>query len=397
MSSAIRPLKVSVDEESLIELRDRLRRTRFPEKETVGSGTVLDWSQGVPLAYLKDVATYWEQSYDWRRVEAELNAHGQALTEIDGLDIHFLHVQSERADARPLVLSHGWPGSVVEALEVIDDLVSPGSDELPAFHVVAPSLPGFGFSGRPDAEGWNVDRTADAWAELMSRLGYERYYAVGGDWGGRVTASLGQRHRDKVAAIHTYSPYVANAEVEPGSLTEVEDRQLADTRRFWQYGGGYSLEQSTKPQTLGYGLVDSPIAQLAWILEKLHGWTDCDGHPENAVSRDRILDNVMMYWLTATGASSARFYWQNFPPERWSIVDVPTAVSVFPRDIEILPRRWVERRFTQLAYWNVVDRGGHFPMLECPSTFVAELRTSLGLLERNGSAPGYGAPAGGGE
>jgi epoxide hydrolase len=347
MAEDIRDFTLSVPEATLTDLRERLHRGRLPEAETVAvPGAGLDWSQGAPLSYVRELAEYWAEQYDWRRLESELNRHGQSLARIDGLDIHFLHVRSDRPDARPLVLSHGWPASVVEALEVMDELANPPSAQLPAFHVVAPSLPGFGFSAKP----------------------------------GRVTAGLGARHPDRVAGLHTFTPYVSEPPAGPGDLSPQEAEWVEGNRRFYRSGGGYSLEQSTRPQTVAYALVDSPIAQLAWVLEKFQGWTDCDGHPENAVSRDRILDNVMLYWLPATGGSSARIYWENFPPERSTRVAVPTAVTVFPRDIERFPRRWVEQRFQDLRYWHVAERGGHFPALEVPASYVAEIQQSLALI-----------------
>jgi epoxide hydrolase len=380
-NAGVRPFHLAIPDAALEDLADRLGRTRLPEPETVTApGADPDWSQGPPRGYVAELVRYWAQEYDWRRLEAELNAHGQALSEVDGLDVHFLHVRSARPDARPLVLTHGWPSSVVEPLEVIDELANPSTPGRPAFHVVAPSLPGFGFSGKPQAPGWTVDRTADAWAELMARLGHQRFFAVGGDWGGRVTAALGSRHPGRVAGLHTFTPYVAEPAGGPGDLSEVEDRWVADTRRFWRYGGGYSLQQSTRPQTVAYGLVDSPVALLTWVLDKFYAWTDCHGHPENAVSRDRILDTVTLYWLTASGGSSARFYWENFPPGRTTPVTVPSSVSVFPADIEKFPRHWVEARFRDLRSWNVVDRGGHFPMLEVPASFVREVQQALGPM-----------------
>lgn len=344
----VRPFHLSVPDVALQDLKDRLARTRWPEPETVTApGGGLDWSQGPPRAYVQELVRYWTHEYDWRRVEAELN---------------------------------GWPSSVIEPLQVVDELAHPSSPTAPAFHVVAPSLPGFGFGGKPAAPGWTVERTADAWAGLMSRLGYERFFAVGGDWGGRVTAALGSRHSSRVAGLHTFTPYVAEPPGGAGDLTEVEDRWVDDTRRFWRYGGGYSLQQSTRPQTVAYALVDSPVAQLTWVLDKLWAWTDHAGGLEEAVSRDRVLDTVTLYWLSASGGSSARFYWENFPPARSEAVTVPAAVTVFPADIEKLPRRWVQRRFTDLRSWSVAARGGHFPMLEVPDSFVQEVRQGLGRL-----------------
>jgi pimeloyl-ACP methyl ester carboxylesterase len=382
MDEQVRPFRLHMPEADLDDLRERLRRTRLPEAETVTmpSGG-MDWSQGPPREYVADLVRYWAEDYDWRRLERELDAHPQGLTEIDGLDIHFLHVPSPRPDARPMVISHGWPSSVIEPLAVIEELTNPRNPAAPAFHVVAPSLPGFGFGGKPRSSGWTVERTADAWALLMQRLGYQRFFAAGGDWGGRVSAALGSRHRDRVAGLHTFTPYVSEPAGGAGHLTEVEDRWVADTRRFWRYGGGYSLQQSTRPQTVAYGLADSPVAQLTWILDKFHSWTDHENSVEAAVSRDRTLDTVTLYWLTNTGGSSARFYWENFPPRgNDEVVTVPTAVTIFPADIEKLPRRWVEQRFQHLAYWNVAERGGHFPMLEVPSIFALELQQALGPM-----------------
>lgn len=381
--SDVVPFSVRVPDEALTDLRDRLGRTRWPEPETVtGPGGAPDWSQGPPLARVAELARYWATAYDWRRVEAALDAHGQASTELDGLQVHLLHERSDRPGARPLVLTHGWPSSVLEPLEVLDDLAHPADPAAPAFHVVAPSLPGFGFSARPDRTGWTVERTADAWATLMTRLGYDRFLAAGGDWGGRVTVALGVRHPDRVAGLHTWTPYVPEPPGGPGELTEREDRWVADTRRFWRYGSGYSLEQSTRPQTVAYGLTDSPVAQLTWLLDAFAAWTDGDGDPEDAVSRDRVLDTATLYWLTGTGGSSARFYWENFPPARSEPVLVPSAVSVFPADTEKLPRRWVQTRFTDLRHWNEMPRGGHFPMFEVPGAFAAEVRRALGPMPR---------------
>lgn len=386
MHDQVRPFRLQVPGTDLDDLRERLRRTRLPETETVtrpsgGLDWSHDWSQGPPRNYVADLMRYWIEDYDWRRLERELDAHPQALTQIDGLDIHFLHVPSPRPDARPMIITHGWPSSVIEPLAVIEELTNPRSPEAPAFHVVAPSLPGFGLSGKPRSSGWTVEHTADAWALLMQRLGYKRFFAVGGDWGGRVSAALGSRHRDLVAGLHTFTPYVSEPAEGAGDLTVTEHSWVAETRRFWRFGGGYSLQQSTRPQTVAYALVDSPVAQLTWILDKFHSWTDHEGSVEAAVSWDRILDTVTLYWLTGTGGSSARFYWENFPPRgNDEVVTVPTAVTIFPADIEKVPRRWVEKRFQNLTYWNVAERGGHFPMLEVPSIFALELQRALGPM-----------------
>lgn len=380
MSTDVRPFTLRVPEQDLQDLRERLRRTRWPEAETVRTpGGGPDWSQGPPLAFVRELAEHWASGYDWRRVEDALAAHGQALTEVDGLDLHLLHVRSSRPDARPLVLTHGWPSSVLEPLEVLDALAEPDDDERPAFHVVAPSLPGFGFGGRPAAPGWDVDRTADAWVELMARLGHERFYAAGGDWGGRVTAALGHRHPGRVAGLHSFTPYV-DGPAPDVTLTPTEQEWVAATQEFRRVGGGYSLEQSTRPQTVAYLLTDSPVAQLTWVLDKLWAWTDHDGDLEQAVSRDQVLDTVTFYWLSATGGSSARFYAENFPPDNSGEVAVPSAVTVFPADIEKVPRPWVERRFTDLRSFSRAARGGHFPMLEVPGAYVDELRRAFALM-----------------
>ena len=376
MSTEVRPFTLRVPEEALADLRERLRRTRWPEAQTTGAD---DWSQGPPLAYVRELADHWATAYDWRRVEAALDAHGQALTEVDGLDLHLLHRRSPRPDARPLVITHGWPSSVLEPMTVMDVLADPGDDALPAFHVVAPSLPGYGFGARPSAAGWDVDRTADAWVELMARLGYPRFYAAGGDWGGRVTAALAVRHPDRVAGLHSFTPYVVEPEPREG-LAAIEQAWVDATDEFRRTGGGYSLEQSTRPQTVAYVLTDSPVAQLTWLLDKLWAWTDHDGVLETAVRRDQVLDTVSLYWFSATAGSSARFYAENFPPDNTGEVSVPAAVTVFPADIEKIPRPWVEQRFTDLRSFTTAPHGGHFPMLEVPDSYVDELRRGLGPM-----------------
>jgi pimeloyl-ACP methyl ester carboxylesterase len=380
VTADVRPFALHVPEEALEDLRERLRRTRWPEAETVARADgALDWSQGPPLAYVRALVDHWATAYDWRRVETALNAHGQALTEVDGLDLHLLHVRSSRSDARPLVITHGWPSSVLEPLEVMDALAEPSDPDLPAFHVVAPSLPGFGFGARPTTTGWDVDRTADAWVELMARLRYDRFYAAGGDWGGRVTAALGRRHPERTVGLHSFTAYVD----EPASQDGLDDTQrtwVAAAHEFRRTGGGYSLEQSTRPQTVGYLLTDSPVAQLTWLLDKFWAWTDHDGDPASAISRDQMLDMVTLYWLSATGGSSARFYWEDFPPDNAGEVAVPSAATIYPADIEKVPRPWVERRFTDLRSFTTAARGGPFPMLEVPKSYVAELRHAFATM-----------------
>jgi epoxide hydrolase len=357
----ITPFELAVPETKLDDLRARLARTRWPEAETVD-----DWSQGVPLGYLRDLCAYWAGDYDWRRVEAELNAIGQFRTEIDGLAIHFVHARSSDPDAFPLILTHGWPGSVVEFLNV----VAPLND---AFHLVIPSLPGYGFSDKPARAGWGTGRIAAAWAELMSRLGYERYGAQGGDWGAIVTTRLAVLDAEHVAGIHLNMPLVSPEDIRAaGEPTPAEQAALERFAEHRRWGTGYSKQQSTRPQTLGYGLVDSPVAQCAWIVEKFHVWTD-----ENPLSYDRLLDNVMLYWLPAAGASSARLYWESFRDHDFTRITVPTGISVFPREIFPVSRRWVERRFLDLRHYNELPRGGHFAAFEQPELFVDEVMTSF--------------------
>ena len=373
MPAEIVPFTLAVPDADLADLRERLARTRWPERETVD-----DWSQGIPLGYLRELCDYWRDGYDWRRVEARLNAIGQFSAEIDGLAIHFLHARSSHPGALPLVLTHGWPGSVVEFLDAIGPLVDPpayGGDAADAFHVVCPSLPGYGFSGKPSAPGWGVRRIAAAWAELMARLGYERYGVQGGDWGGAVTIALALLDSGHLAGVHTNFPIVDPAAPERfGEPNDEERDAVAALREHRRWGTGYSKQQSTRPQTLGYALVDSPAGQCAWIVEKFWAWTDCDGHPENAVTRDRLLDNVMLYWLPATAASSARLYWESFNRRELTPIAVPAGVSVFPKEILRVSERWAATRFTDLRHFNRLPRGGHFAALEQPELFVEELR-----------------------
>lgn len=379
VADELTPFRIEIADADLEDLRDRLARTRWPEPETVD-----DWSQGIPLSYVQELCSYWRSGYDWRRAEAQLNAIPQFRTEIDGLVIHFLHAGSPHAEALPLLITHGWPGSVVEFLKVIGPLVDPpahGGDAADAFDVVCPSLPGYGFSDKPPTTGWGTPRIAAAWAELMARLGYARYGAQGGDWGAAVTTQLAQCDGDHVAGIHLNMPTASPAELQTlGELTDAEHAALASYAELRKWGTGYSKQQSTRPQTLGYGLVDSPAAQCAWIVEKFWAWTDCDGHPENVLTRDELLDNLMLYWLPAAGASSARLYWESFRNADFGPVAVPTGCSIFPKEIFPISRRWAERRFSDLRYWNELDRGGHFAAFEQPAMFVDELRAFFRLV-----------------
>jgi pimeloyl-ACP methyl ester carboxylesterase len=373
------PFTVEVTEAELDDLRHRLARTRWPEAETVE-----DWRQGIPLAYVRELCDYWAGGYDWRRAERSLNSFPQFRMEIDGLGIHFLHVRSPHEEALPLLITHGWPGSVVEFLKVIGPLTDPtaqGGAPEDAFHVVCPSLPGYGFSDKPTQTGWGVPRVAQAWSELMSRLGYTRYAAQGGDWGAAVTMALGALESDALAGIHLNMPLAdPDALAGVGELTPSEQKALADYAEHHRWGTGYSKQQSTRPQTLGYGLLDSPAGQCAWIVEKFWAWTDCQGHPENALTRDELLDNVMLYWLPGTGASSARLYWESFAARDFSPITVPSGASIFPKEIFRISRRWAETRFTDLRYWNELDRGGHFAAFEQPELFVSELRACFALI-----------------
>ena len=373
--SDIKPFQIDISQAELDDLQRRLMHIRWPERETPE-----DWSQGIPLAYVKELCGYWREQYDWRRCESWLNGLPQFTTEIDGLDFHFLHIRSPNESALPLVMTHGWPGSIIEFSKVIGLLTDPashgGSDD-DAFHLVCPTLPGFGFSGKPSEPGWGVERIGMAWGQLMARLGYDRYVAQGGDWGAAVTCSMGITETHHCAGIHTNMPILSPSEAFTQDLSEYENDALASAQYYWDWDSGYSKEQSTRPQTIGYGLVDSPVAQAAWIIEKFWAWTDSDGHPENVLTRDELLDNVMMYWLTSAGASSARIYWESFSligtPQ--APIEMPSGVSMFPNEIFRASRRWVEERFKNLVHYNVLEKGGHFAAFEQPSTFVDEVRT----------------------
>jgi len=379
------PFRIEIPESELRDLRARLRRTRWPERETVD-----DWSQGVPLAYVRELCDYWADGYDWRATEARLNALPQFRTEIDGLGIHFLHVRSPHADALPLVVTHGWPGSIVEFLDVIGPLSDPTAhegDAADAFHIVCPSLPGYGFSDKPAAPGWGVERIARAWGELMARLGYERYGAQGGDWGTSITTSIGQQDAEHVVGIHLNPPLAPPDPATFDDLTDAERAALDSLEQARRWESGYSEEQATRPQTVGYGLTDSPAALCAWIVEKFWAWSDWDGRLETVVARDALLDNLMLYWLPRTGASSARLYWESIRQVSENItgsvrdtVDVPTGCSIFPKENQRPSRRWAERRFTDIRYWNELDKGGHFAALEQPELFVDELRSFFRLV-----------------
>lgn len=385
MSDNVIPFRLETPESELRDLRERLARTRWPEAETVA-----DWSQGVPLAYLRELCSYWADGYDWRTTEARLNASPQFRTEIDGLGFHFVHVRSPHPDAFPLILTSGWPGSIVEFLKVIGPLTDPtahGGKASDAFHVVCPALPGFGFSDKPTRPGWGVERIATAWTLLMARLGYQRYGAQGSDWGTSVTTSIGQQDPEHVAGIHLTPPIAAPDPATFDDLTDAEQAALAALEHARDWEDGYSAEQASKPQTIGYSLVDSPAGLCAWIVEKFRTWTDCDGHPENALTRDEILDAVMLYWLPRTGASSARLYWESirqvqewFTKSNDDVVSVPTGCSIFPKENPRPSRRWAAKRYTNIVHWNELDKGGHFAAFEQPDLFVNEVRSFFRLI-----------------
>lgn len=365
-----RPFTIDIPQAQLDDLKARLALARYPEKETVE-----DWDQGIPLAYVQEVAAYWAKDYDWRRCEAALNALPNFLIEIDGLDIHYIHVRSANPNARPLIMTHGWPGSVLEFIDVIGPL----SED---FHLVIPSLPGYAFSGKPTKPGWDVEKIGQAWNSLMLALGYERYFAQGGDWGSAVTCAIGAQNLGACAGIHINMVVGRPPAEMMTDLTEFEKAALARFQWYQEKDTGYSIEQSTRPQTVGYGLADSPVGQMAWILEKFHGWSDCAkngvSHPENIFSRDHLLDNVMLYWLNNAAASSARLYWHSFRTFASGDISIPTGCSLFPQELMRLSRRWAETRYKQIVYWNEVSRGGHFAAMEQPALFVQELRACFG-------------------
>lgn len=382
-SADVRPVDLRVPDADLEDLRARLAAARLPERETVHfpAPDARRWDQGVPLADLADLVAYWRTDYDWRDFEERLHGFDQFRTTIDDVAIHFLHRRSSRTGATPLVLTHGWPGSIVEFLHLVDELADPTDAGAPAFHVVVPSLPGFGYSGKPATTGWGIEKIAATWVELMGRLGYRRFLAHGGDWGGSITTVLGGRFPEHVLGIHT-----TFAEAPPGvtsqGLTEVERGWTEATRDFWLHHRAYATQQATRPQTIGYALLDSPVGLLAWLLDKFAEWSDTDDSPFESISKDRILDDVTLYWLTRSGASSARIYYEtpnSLDPELR--VDVPSAITMYPADIESrVPRAWAERRYRQIVRWTEPPAGGHFPSLEIPHYFLADLRAGLAAV-----------------
>jgi pimeloyl-ACP methyl ester carboxylesterase len=382
MDDVLTPFRVAVADTELADLRQRLVRTRWPEPAPVGDGR-----QGVPLDWLQDLCGYWADGYNWRRCEARLNAVPQFTADVDGVRIHFLHVRSPHATALPLVMTHGWPGSVVEFLDVVGPLADPvetGGEADDAFHVVCPSLPGYGFSGKPTETGWGPERIARAWATLMDRLGYARYVAQGGDWGAAVAMSLAEQDPGRLVGLHlNFAPVYPDPD-SMNDLTEFEQRSLADLAEHLEWGSGYSLQQATRPQTVGYGLVDSPAGLCAWITQTFWSWTDHAGDPTQALSRDQMLDDIAVYWHTRTAASSARLYWESGwarPSGRaqrpTTVLSAPTGISIFPHEIIRPSRRWCEKRFADLRFYEQTDRGGHFAAFEQPELFVDQVRRAF--------------------
>lgn len=375
--ATVREFAIDVEDAVLDDLRRRLEQTRWPRAETVD-----DWTQGIPLAVTRDLCGYWATGYRWREREAQLNTHPQFLVRLDGLDVHCVHVRSPHAEATPLVLTHGWPGSFVEYLGLVDELARPSSGRPEdAFHVVVPSLPGYGFSAQPDSPGWGVRRIARLWADLMTALGYDRFGAAGSDWGTSVTASLGEQFPDRLIGLCLVPPLAAPDPSTLDELTPQEEAALADLAAANATGSAYSAMHTTRPQTTAYGLVDSPVALCAWILEKFWSWTDHDGDLYEVIDRDRILDNLTVYWVTATGGSSVRLYWESFEEihrifndDVPTAIEVPVAASLFPREVPRVSRRWAQRRFPHIVQWREHPKGGHFAALEQPDVLVADLR-----------------------
>lgn len=371
------PFTVHVPQTALDDLKRRLAAVRWPDK-----GSATDWSQGVPLPRAQEFIEYWRTRYNWRRAESSLNALPQFRTQIDGLGIYFIHVRSKHENALPIILTHGWPGSIIEFLQVIEPLADPtahGGKAEEAFHVVIPSLPGFGFSDKPTEPGWRLPRIANAWAALMARLGYSRYVAQGGDWGAGVTSWMAKLHPSGLAAIHLNLPILFPPPPPPsGGYTAEEQAALAQLVKYGSDGSGYASIQGTRPQTLGYGLADSPVGQAMWIYEKFQAWSDNKGDPAEAISVDRMLDDISLYWLTDTAASSARLYYESFAKDFVRMpLETPVAVSVFKGDLFAPPKVWGDLTYSKLFYWNEVPKGGHFAALEQPELFVAELRKSF--------------------
>jgi pimeloyl-ACP methyl ester carboxylesterase len=387
-NNGIRPFHVNVPEDDLADLRRRILATRWPAKETVA-----DQSQGVQLATLKELVHYWWSQYDWRKVEARLNALPMFVTEIDGLDIQFIHVRSKHPNAMPLIITHGWPGSILELMKVIGPLTDPtahGAGAEDAFDVVIPSMPGYGFSQQPTQTGWNADRIGLAWDVLMTRLGYKHYVSQGGDWGSVVADKMARQNLKGLLGIHVNMPATVPADAAramaagdpaPAGLSEAEKAAYDALSTFFAKNGAYGAMMSTRPQTVGYGLSDSPVGLAAWMFDKFNQWTYSGGDAEKSLTKDEMLDDITLYWLTNSAISSAQLYWEN-NANNFNAVDIsiPAAVTIFPGEIYRAPKSWVERSYHNLIYFNEVDKGGHFAAWEEPELFATEIRSAFRSL-----------------
>jgi pimeloyl-ACP methyl ester carboxylesterase len=387
-TAAIRPFNVNVPEKALVDLRQRIAATRWPDREIV-----TDRSQGAQSAKIQALVRYWGTGYDWRKAEAKLNALPQFVTKIDGLDIHFIHVRSRHPNALPLIMTHGWPGSIFELVKVIGPLTDPtahGGRAEDAFDLVLPSMPGYGFSGKPQSTGWNPDHIARAWDELMRRLGYERYVSQGGDWGAVISDVMARQAPPGLLGIHVNMPATVPPEIAkvlasggpaPAGLSPEEKVAFDGMDALYKKGSGYALMMVTRPQTLGYSLADSPVGLAAWFYDKFADWTYSGGDPEKVLTRDEMLDDITLYWLTNTGTSSAQLYWEN-NANNFNAVDIniPAAITVFPGEIYRAPRSWAERAYRKLIYFHTVDNGGHFAAWEQPELFATEIRAAFKSL-----------------
>jgi pimeloyl-ACP methyl ester carboxylesterase len=389
-SDAVRPFRIDVPEEDLVDLRRRVLAARWPDRETV-----TDQSQGAQLAKLRELVRYWGTDYDWRKIEARLNGLPQFVTTIDGLDIHFIHARSRHPNALPLIITHGWPGSIMELLKVIDPLTDPvahGGRAEDAFDLVIPSIPGFGFSGKPSGTGWDPDQIAQAWAELMKRLGYTRYVAQGGDWGAPITSAMARQKPAGLLGIHVNLPATVPADVQkainagepaPAGLSDVEKAAFESVSDFSRKRRAYAAMMGTRPQTVGYGLTDSPVGLAAWMYDYN------DGEPQRLLTKDEMLDDITLYWLTNTAVSSARIYWENKSAilsaagQKTAEISIPVGVTVFPDEIYRAPTSWTQRAYRNLIYFNEVDKGGHFAAWEQPELFSAELRAAFRSLRQS--------------
>lgn len=392
-TDSIRPFHVNIPQAEVDDLHQRIASTRWPEKETV-----TDRSQGVSLEQMQGIVKYWGEEYDWRKAEAKLNALPQFITNIDGLDIHFIHVRSKNPNALPIILTHGWPGSIFELLKIIAPLTNPeayGGKASDAFDVVIPSMPGYGFSEKPNETGWGPDRIGKAWDVLMKRLGYTQYVSQGGDWGSVIAGAMGRQKPSGLLGIHLNMPATIPADVAkalqnggpaPNGLSAKEKEAYNSMNYLYTKGGGYAGIMVTRPQTIGYSLTGSPVALASFFLDKFNDWTYSDGSAEKVLTRDEILDDITLYWLTNTAASSAQLYWENatnnfnIVEQRTREISVPVAISVFPGEIYQAPKTWAEKAYPNLIYFHEVNNGGHFAQWEQPQLFAEELRASFKTL-----------------